>query len=106
MSPKIIRREAALRDLDAQAEFIQQDSPDAAIRFLEAARETFDLLAKMPELGGVCEFGSPNAAGIRVWPIKGFKNYLIFYRPIQQGVEIIRVLHGARDIPAVLEEDV
>jgi toxin ParE1/3/4 len=26
-------------------------------------------------------------------------NYLIFYRPISDGIEIVRVLHGARDIP-------
>jgi len=40
-----------------------------------------------------------------VWPIKGFKNYLIFYRPIEQGVEIVRVLHGARDMPSVFKDD-
>lgn len=105
MSSKIVRGETALQDLDHQAEFIQQDSPEAAIRFLEAASEAFELLADMPELGGVCEFSSPKTAGIRVWAIKGFEKHLIFYRPIHQGVEIIRLLHGRRDIAAVFEED-
>lgn len=44
-------------------------------------------------------------AGLRRWPIPGFRNYLIFYRPMENGVEIVRVLHGARDIAAALEED-
>jgi toxin ParE1/3/4 len=33
-----------------------------------------------------------------VWPIKGFANYLIFYRMRSNSIEIVRVLHGARDI--------
>ena len=37
--------------------------------------------------------------------IKGFENHLIFYRPSEDGVDIIRVLHGARDIEKVFEED-
>lgn len=31
-------------------------------------------------------------------------NYLIFYRPINQGIEVLRVLHGARDIPSIFED--
>ncbi|MBW4663391.1 MAG: type II toxin-antitoxin system RelE/ParE family toxin [Chroococcus sp. CMT-3BRIN-NPC107] len=37
--------------------------------------------------------------------MKGFKNYLVFYRLKDSKVEIIRVIHGARDIAAILDED-
>jgi len=30
--------------------------------------------------------------------VKGFERYLIFYRPLTDGVEILRAIHGARDI--------
>lgn len=39
-----------------------------------------------------------------VWQVRGFENYVIFYRPIEHGIEIVRVLHAARDIAAVFEE--
>jgi len=90
------------RDLDEQFLYIAQDSREAAIGFLVAAQATFEQLAAMPELGELQHFRQPNLADVRVWRVRGFENYLIFYRPIERGVEIIRVLHGARDIPAIL----
>jgi toxin ParE1/3/4 len=36
-------------------------------------------------------------AGIRKWPVKGFENFLIFYRPRAKGISIVRVLHGSQD---------
>jgi toxin ParE1/3/4 len=38
------------------------------------------------------------ASGIRRWPIPEFPKHLIFYRPTDDGVDILRVLHGARDV--------
>ena len=55
----------------------------------------------MPEMGSLCGFQSAEAAGIRVWSIAGFENHLIFYRPIEDGIDVIRVIHGARDIVAI-----
>jgi toxin ParE1/3/4 len=102
---RIVRHDAAWQDLDDLAAFIQKDSPQAAIRFLEKAEESFRLLARSPELGGLCTFPHPRMSGIRVWSVKGFPNHLIFYRPIEHGIEVVRVLHGARDIEAVFEDD-
>lgn len=50
------------------------------------------------------EFQHPKAAGIRSWSITGFPNHLIFYRPVEGGIEVLRVLHGARDINAIFED--
>ena len=105
MTVRVLSSDAALRDLDEQAKFIQRDSPDAAIRFLAAAEVSFHLLAGMPELGERQEFERKELADLRAWQVRGFENYLIFYRPIEHGVEIVRVLHAARDIAAILEEE-
>ena len=59
----------------------------------------------MPGMGEQRESTNPRLDGLRVWRIDGFPNHLIFYRPIEGGIEIIRVLHGARDIDAVLEAE-
>jgi toxin ParE1/3/4 len=105
MTGRVLRTETALRDLDEQATFIQKDSPNAAIRFLAAADASFQRLASMPELGERQPFGRKELADLRVWQVRGFENYLIFYRPIEGGIEVVRVLHGARDIAAIFEDE-
>ncbi len=102
---KILLREAVVADLDELACRIQKDNPQTAIRFLEAAQETFETLARMPELGGCFETTNPRLSGIRVWRIKGFDNFLVFYRPLGSSLEIVRVLHGARDLSAQFGEE-
>jgi toxin ParE1/3/4 len=44
-------------------------------------------------------------ADIRFFPISRFKKYLVFYLPIAHGIEVVRVLHGARDIHGILAEE-
>ena len=45
----------------------------------------------------------PRLAGLRRFPVSGFGNYLIFYRQIDGGIEVLAVVHGARDIPSLLK---
>jgi len=40
-----------------------------------------------------------------MWRVKDFPKHLIFYRPIKDGVEVIRVLHSSRDIAGLFSED-
>jgi plasmid stabilization system protein ParE len=40
-----------------------------------------------------------------MWPIHGFEKHLIFYRPLKDAVEIVRVLHASRDIRRIFEEE-
>jgi plasmid stabilization system protein ParE len=40
-----------------------------------------------------------------LWRVRGFEKHLIFYRPVKDGTEVIRVLHASCDLAAVLEED-
>ncbi len=73
--------------------------------FLTAAEQTFKQLANKPGIGKLSQFSNPNLVDVRQQAIKGFRKYLIFYRPTTSGVEILRVIHGARDIEAILDED-
>lgn len=63
------------------------------------------MLAGMPEMGTRCHFRSPDTAGIRMWSIHGFENHLIFYRPLENGIDVVRVIHGARDIQSIFAHD-
>jgi plasmid stabilization system protein ParE len=103
-SPRIIRHETALRDLDEAAAYLGEDDPSVGLRFLEAAEQAFTLLAGMPGIGSPRTFNNPDLAGLRASPIRGFENYLIFYKAAEGGgVEVLRVLHGARDLPAIFD---
>lgn len=72
--------------------YIAEDSPNAADKFLNLIQEKLQLIASFPLMG---ENKSEIIDGLRCFPIG---NYLVFYFPINDGVEVIRVLHGARDI--------
>ena len=50
------------------------------------------------------QFCSAKASGLRMWSIRGFQNNIDFYRPLEDGVDVVRVIHGARDIQAIFDE--
>ena len=85
-------------------DFIAQDNPSAATRVIEAAFETFKTLAATPGLGRPRKFRNRRLKGVRSWRVSGFDNYLIFYRPTADGIQVLHVFHGARDIEALLGE--
>jgi len=106
MSRKVTRKPDVRIDLIELADYISQDSLDAALQFLEAAEKTFDFLATHCEVGQLCNFHSQETDGVRVWRVDGFKNHLIFYRVVEDGIDVVRVLHGARDMEAIFSEHV
>ena len=76
---------------------IAEENPAAADHWLEQVDEKFRLLAQMPEMGRKRPDLAP---GLRSLPVS---NYVIFYRPVPDGIQVIRVLHGARDIPMLFD---
>ena len=103
---RIRRRPEAIEDLVAHARFyVEQGSPETAERFLEAAETTFKFLCGRPNLGHRWESPRPRLHDVRVWHIKGFDKYLVFYRPLKGGVDLLHVFHGAQDIATILAEE-
>lgn len=99
---RVHKRPAAKQDLIDIAAFIR--NPEFSLTFLGRAEECFRKLAEMPRPAGKCDFVLGPLTGIRSLPVPGFRNYLIFYRIQGDQLEIIRVLHGARDLELALEE--
>jgi len=80
--------------------YIARDNPSAADRVETAIYDACILLAKSPMSGQVRkEFSS---RPVRFWTVQQFPNYLLVYRPDTLPVEIIRVLHGMRDLKRIL----
>lgn len=104
MKHRILLRPAAERDLDDQAEYLAaHQSLQAGLRFYRAAQETFRLLASQPKMGRLTEYRIPFLTGVRMFPLKAFPQHLVFYRPLEDGIEVVRVLHGARDIERLFQ---
>src|SRR5438128_769511 len=101
----IIKKPRAEQDLLDHYLYIGKDNLQAAERFLKAAEKALFLLAKFPNMGQSWDFESPRLTAIRSWPIPKFKNYLVFYRPVDDGIEVLHVLHAKRDIRTILESE-
>lgn len=102
---KIIRSAEALADLADIHLLVAVDNPAAADRFLDAVRRSLQILSRWPEIGPRYKSNRSELAGMRFWPVRGYSNYLVFYRVSARpaGLHVVRVLHGARDIPQELE---
>ncbi len=100
---RVIKSRPARRDLVELGTYIGQHSEPASRRFLNAAEEAFQRLAAMPGLGSACESDHLALAGLRLWPVRGFPKYLILYRPLEDGIEVLRVFHGARDLESLFD---
>ncbi len=88
--PRISPR--ASEDLTEIWSYIADDSLANADSFIDKLYETMQVLSRQPGSGRHREEIAP---GIQSFP---FGRYIIFYRAVTSGIEIVRVLHGARDI--------
>ena len=97
---------AADADVDEAGLFIAQDNLDAALRFYDAIDQTYREIHDHPKRWPRYELDHPRLSEVRKRSVIGFEKYLVFYRVDADMVEIIRVFHGARDIPNVLSDEV
>lgn len=95
-------------DADIDAAFYDYQETiglEKAFEFVDAVRESFELLVQMPHIGSPREFRHSRVRNMRMWIVKGFSDYLIFYRPTEDAIEVIRVLHGKRDIEEIFSDE-
>jgi plasmid stabilization system protein ParE len=90
----------AVDDLFDIWSLIARDNPEAADRVEEAVFRTCDFLADTPLAGRVRT--DLTALPVRFWVVQPYPNYLIVYDPEKKPLQVIRILHAARDLPSVL----
>ncbi len=105
MTPIVVKKPRAVQDLVGHFTYIGERNAQAAARFLDAAEKALAQLALFPLMGRPWKSSSPRLANIRSWTIPKFKNYSVFYRPIENGIEVLHVLYARRDIEAILESE-
>ena len=99
----IERRRVFINELLDIAEFLGQNDYEAGARFIDACEQTFLELAAMPYLGSPREFAHSDLKGIRMWHVKGYADYLIFYRPTKTSLRLLHIVHGARNYRSLFE---
>ena len=95
----VLRRPQASADLSEIWEFIATDSLARADEFVDRIDAKFRALAAQPLMG---RNRSDLIHGLRSFTMSP---YVIFYQPLAQGVEVVRVLHGARDVRAQFDDE-
>lgn len=105
MSPRpVVLRERAQRDVDdALDHYRDEASAEAALHFIDALEEAFLHLSDYPASGSSRYARELDLPGVRSWNVTG-SPFLIFYVEREGNVDVWRVLHAARDVPAWLQE--
>ena len=88
---RVVLSPEARGDLRQILEYIGGDNPRAATTIVGDLRKACSRLADWPQLGTTCDEIS---IGLRYFTRR---SYVIYYRPTQAGIEVVRVVHGARD---------
>src|SRR4051812_42303290 len=97
---RVLKREAAKRDLIAQWVWYAENADiEVADRFLSATEKTLGLLSTQPESGAPFFVRKAELQGMRRFPVcDGFETLLLFYFPLKDGVDLVRVVNGNRDL--------
>jgi toxin ParE1/3/4 len=90
--PRILRTRASRSDYREIWAYLAARDVAAADRLVDQFDTALKVIASTPRMGRSVDGFAPN---LRSFPVG---NYLIFYRPLEDGIELIRLLHGARDI--------
>ena len=91
--PRFILSPTAEKDLAGIWSFIAEENPAAADRLIEQPYGTFRMLSENPHAGRLREEARKRFRSLACG------KYIVFYRPTENGIEVGRVLHGARDLP-------
>lgn len=88
---------AAAEDLKEIWEYVAQVNENAAAKLVKEINRKLILLRDSPLIGLE---QNKYLVGLRSFV---FKNYYIFYLPLNDGIDVLRVLHSSRDIESIFE---
>ncbi|CAH0179353.1 type II toxin-antitoxin system RelE/ParE family toxin [Roseomonas sp. CECT 9278] len=100
----VILREAARQDIDqAIAYHAAEAGNSVALAFIDALERAFRRMARHPAAGSPRYADELRLDGLRAWPLRRHP-YLVFYRAGADHLDVWRVLHAQRDIPAWMQD--
>lgn len=105
MKPKpVVPRERADRDVNEAIDFyLSENAPEAALGFIDALEQAYRHIGRHPETGSSRYAVELSLPGLRFWTLKKYP-HLVFYLERSDHVDVWRVLHAQRNIPASMRE--
>ena len=104
MVKPVVPRELANRDVDeAIAHYLREADEQVALSFVDALERAFRHIGRHPASGSSRYALELKLPGLRTWPLGRFP-HVVFYVEGKECIDVWRVLHGARDIPAWMRE--
>ena len=98
----IVPRELANQDVDESLEhYLSENADQAALGFIDALEQAYAHIGRHPATGSPRYAHALNLPGLRSWPLTRYP-HLVFYMELEDHIDVWRVLHGQRDIPAWL----
>lgn len=105
MNQVVRRSRKAVLDIIEIANYIAEDLPKSALAFVDAAEETLHLVSSFPSLGVAKRIPDAPVENLRMIPVAGFEQHLIFYAANDESIIVLRAIDGRREIPRLLESD-
>ena len=104
MSAKpVVPRDQARRDFEDAIDYYAREAGEQiALRFIDAMERAFRAIAGHPAAGSPRYAYELDFPGLRTWPVKRYP-YLVFYVEQEDRIDVWRVLHTERDIPAWMQ---
>ncbi len=100
----VIPRAQANRDVDEALDYYLSEAVEAvALGFIDALERAYDHIGRHPATGSPRHAHELNLPGLRAWPLTRYPQ-LVFYVEHPEHIDVLRVLHGQRDIPAWMQE--
>jgi toxin ParE1/3/4 len=84
--------------------YTEQGLPDVVTRFRSSVESSIELALSRPKAGSPKLVRNPALCDLRSWPVKGFGEFRIYYLLRGDAFTVVRILHGKRDIGAILEK--
>jgi len=99
----VVPRQLAKQDVDeALACYLDENADAAAMGFIDALAQAYQHIGRHPATGSPRYAHELNLPGLRVWPLAKYP-HLVFYMEHADHIDVWRVLHGQRDIPAWMQ---
>jgi len=104
MRKQIRRTKQLRRDIIDIYRYIYERNPRAAENVLDAIERSIKSLLDTPGIGRIWDSPDPRLQAMRIAIVTPYRNYLIFYRPSAHGVEVYRLIHGARELGRIMDD--
>ena len=100
----VVPRQEANRDIDeAISYYVRENAEQAALGFIDSLEQAYAHIGRHPATGSPRYSHELNLPGLRSWPLARYP-HIVFYVERSDHIDVWRVLHGQRDIPAWLQE--